>query len=111
MSETTSKNFAVIETGGKQYRVAVGDVITIEKLDGDFKEGDKISFDKVLLLDDGATTTVGAPYIEGAKVQALFEAEGKARKINVLRFRAKSRYTRRYGHRQPFAKVKISSLK
>lgn len=111
MSDTKSNNFAVIETGGKQYKVAVGDVITVEKLEGEYEKGDKIAFEQVLLIDDGASTTIGDPYIKGAKVQALFEEAGKGTKIPVVRFRSKSRYTRRYGHRQPFTRVKITSLK
>lgn len=108
--------FAVIETGGKQYVVSVGDVLTIEKLPRDdkeeYKEGEKIVFDKVLLVDNGKdTTTVGTPYIEGAKVTASFEEAGKGKKINVIKFKSKSRYFKKYGHRQPFNKVKIEALK
>ena len=108
--------FAVILTGGKQYVVSVGDILTIEKLLNDkgeeYKEGDKVVFDKVLLVDNGKdTTTVGTPYIDGAKVTASFEAAGKAKKIDVIRFKSKSRYFKKYGHRQPFNKVKIEALK
>jgi large subunit ribosomal protein L21 len=107
---TKADTFAVIETGGKQYKVTKGQIITIEKLEDTFKEGDKVTFDKVLLTDDGTATAVGVPYITGVKVTAEFQEEGKAKKLRVLRFRSKSRYTRRYGHRQPYAKVKIISL-
>ena len=104
--------FAVIETGGKQYTVSVGDILTIEKLPQEYKEGDKIVFDKVLLVDNGKdTTTIGTPYIDGAKVTASFEEEGKGKKINVIRFKSKSRYFKKYGHRQPYNKVKIEALK
>lgn len=104
--------FAVILTGGKQYVVSVGDVLTIEKLPEDHKEGDKIVFDKVLLVDNGKdATTIGTPYIDGAKVTAKFEEAGKGKKINVIRFKSKSRYFKKYGHRQPFNKVKIEALK
>lgn len=114
MSETTSQTtqpFAVIQTGGKQYKVAVGDVITIEKLADDMQDGDKVIFSEVSLLDDGKTTTLGAPFIEGGKVQGVLEEQGKGKKLSILRFRSKSNWHRRLGHRQPYMKVKITSLK
>ncbi len=114
VSKTTPKTeeFAVIKTGGKQYVVYVGDELTIEKLDGEFKEGDKVTFDKILLVDNGKdTTTIGTPYIDGAKVTAIFQETGKGKKINVIRFKSKSRYFKKYGHRQPFTKVKIEAIK
>lgn len=104
-------NFAVIETGGKQYRVSKGDSITIEKLPGERKEKAKISFDKVLLIDDGKKTEVGAPYVKGAKVTGELEKEGKGKKIHVIRYKAKSRYFKKKGHRQPFMRIKITDLK
>jgi large subunit ribosomal protein L21 len=103
--------FAVILTGGKQYQVKVGDVLKVEKIKGDFKKGDKIVFDKVLLVDNGEDTTIGTPYIAGAKVEAAFEEEGKNKKIEVVKYKAKSRYLKRRGHRQPYFKVKIQSIK
>ena len=105
------KDFAVIQTGGKQYKVSVGDVLKIEKMPGEFKAGDTISFDKVLLVDNGKDTTIGTPYITGAKVNAEIVGIGRARKILVVKYKQKSRYLRRNGHRQPFFKVKISSIK
>ena len=69
--------FAVIHTGGKQYKVAVGDVVSIEKLPGEFTFGDKIVFDTVVLLDNGKDTKIGAPYVSGAKVEALFQETAK----------------------------------
>ena len=104
-------NFAVIETGGKQYKVSEGDVVTIEKLPGEPKEGSKITFDKVLLTDDGKDTTVGTPYIKGAKVTGIFQEEGRNKKIDVIRFKSKSRYFKKKGHKQPHMKIKIDSLK
>lgn len=104
------KEFAVIQTGGKQYRVSVGDSVQIEKLSGEYKEGDTITFDKVLLVDNGSDTTIGTPYIDGAKVQATLESIGRAKKILVVKYKPKSRYYKRNGHRQPFFKVKITSL-
>lgn len=103
--------FAVIETGGKQYKVFAGTDLTIEKLPGDHKEGDTVVFDKVLLFDDGKKTILGNPYIKDAKVEATFEKEGKHRKLIVIKYRAKSRYFKKRGHRQPFSKVKIASVK
>jgi large subunit ribosomal protein L21 len=103
--------FAVIETGGKQYLVTEGDMVSIEKLPGEFNEGDALSFDSVLLIGKDGKTTLGMPYISGAKVEAELIEQGKGKKIKVLRFRAKSRYTRRYGHRQPFMKIKVTAIK
>ena len=103
--------FAVIQTGGKQYKVSKGSLVSIEKIKGEYQKGDKISFDKVLLVDDGQNTTIGAPYIEGAKVNAEIVEIGRARKILVVKYKQKSRYLKRNGHRQPFFKVKIISIK
>ena len=109
--KTEVTEFAVIFTGGKQYKVTVGDVLKIEKLDGDFTLGDKIIFDKVLLVDNGVDTTIGTPYITGAKVEALFQKLGKKKTIEVVKYKQKSRYLKRNGHRQPFTEVKISAIK
>lgn len=99
---------AVIETGGKQYVVSDGIVLDIEKIAAD-KNG-KIIFDKVLLLDDGKDTKVGTPHISGAKVSAELIKEGKDKKVTVIRYRQKSRYFKKKGHRQAFSKVKITAL-
>jgi len=106
-----SSEFAIILTGGKQYQVKVGDILKIEKMPGEFKAGDKITFDKVLLVDNGSDTTIGMPYITGAKVVATFEEEGRDKKIEVVKYKAKSRYFKLRGHRQPHFKVKIESIK
>ena len=106
--------FAVIQTGGKQYKVSKGSLISVEKIKKDkgrYAQGDKISFDKVLLVDDGQDTTIGTPYITGAKVEAEIVEIGRAKKILVVKYKQKSRYLRRNGHRQPFFKVKITSIK
>ena len=103
--------FAVIQTGGKQYKVAEGRSFSIEKIKGDHKEGDKISFDKVLLVDDGKSTTVGTPYLAKTKVDAEIVEIGRSRKVLVVKYKQKSRYLRRNGHRQPFFKVKITGIK
>ena len=103
--------FAVIQTGGKQYKVSKDDLLSVEKIKGEYKVGDKISFDKVLLVDDGKNTTIGTPYIKGAEVEAEIKEIGRARKILVVKYKQKSRYLRRHGHRQPFFKVKILDIK
>ncbi len=103
--------FAVIQTGGKQYKVSEGTVLSIEKIKGEFKVGDKLSFDQVLLVANDKDTTIGTPYIDGAKVAAEIVEIGRARKILVVKYKQKSRYLRRNGHRQPFFKVKITSIK
>lgn len=103
--------FAVIHTGGKQYMVSVGDALKVEKLKGEFKAGDKVIFDKVMLVDNGKDTTIGTPYIDGAKVEAIFEKAGRAQKVMVIRYKQKSRYFKKNGHRQPYSQVKISAIK
>ena len=99
---------AVIETGGKQYVVTKDSVLDIEKVTG-AKDG-KISFDKVLLTDDGSEMKVGAPYMDGVTVSGEVLKEGRAKKVTVIRYRQKSRYFKKRGHRQPFTKVRITSL-
>ena len=84
-------NYAVITTGGKQYKVAVGDVLKIEKLPGEFKTGDKIVFDQVLLVDDGTKTEVGAPYLAGKAVTSEFARAGRNKTIDVIKYKQKSR--------------------
>jgi len=103
--------FAVIQTGGKQYKVSKGTTVSIEKIKGEYKKGDKISFDKVLLVDNGKDTTIGAPYIDGAQVDAEILEIGRARKVLVMKYKQKSRYLKRNGHRQPFFKVKVTNIK
>lgn len=102
--------FAIIATGGKQYPVAVGDVIRVENL-GDLKAGDKVVFDQVLLVDNGKDTTIGTPVIDGAKVEAIFQKAGRAKKILVVKYKAKSKYYKKNGHRQGYSEVKISAIK
>ncbi len=103
--------FAVIKTGGKQYKVSVGDVVSIEKIKGDHKVGDSVTFDNVLLVDNGTDTTIGTPYISGAKVVGNLKEIGRGKKIEVVKYKAKSRYFKNRGHRQPFFKVEITGLK
>ena len=99
--------YAIIKTGGKQYNVEEGKVITIEKLD--VSEGDKVTFDEVLLLS-GEMVKIGQPIVEGAKVIAKVLAQGKEKKIRIFKYKAKSNYRRRQGHRQPFTKVQIEKI-
>ena len=112
--KTTKKDsadaFAVIKTGGKQYRVAVGDSVKIEKIKGEFKKGDKIVFDEVLLTDDGKNTVIGAPFIAGAKVEGTIDVIGRLPKVLVIKYKQKSRYMKKNGHRQPYFKVIINSI-
>lgn len=111
MADTATKteDFAVIETGGKQYIVSVGDVLEVELL-GDHKEGDKITFDQVLMSDSGASATIGDPVIKGAKVTATFLGDKKGKKLSIVRYKAKSNFNRRVGHRQQYSTVQIESL-
>ena len=102
--------FAVIQTGGKQYTVSKGDTITIEKLSDTQKEGDKVVFDKVLLWDNGVDTNIGTPYISKAEVKGTIASIGREAKVVVVHYKQKSRYWKKNGHRQPFVKVKIDSL-
>jgi len=102
---------AVIETGGKQYIVTDGTTLKVEKLEG--LEGDKITFDKVLLLSDseGKEVRIGTPYLEGVTLEALLEEQGRSKKIRVVKYKRKVRYKRANGHRQHFSKVKVSEVK
>lgn len=101
---------AIIETGGKQYVVTTDTILDIEKLPSGVKKDGKVIFDKVLLTDDGKDTAVGSPYVSGAKVAGEILAEGRDKKITVIRYRQKSRYFKKKGHRQPFTKVRITAL-
>lgn len=105
-------SFAVIKTGGKQYVVHQGDKLKIEQLSGaeGRTAGDALTFDEVLLTDDGKTTTVGTPTVKGAKVEAKLIEDGRDKKLHVIRFRAKSNYSRKLGHRQPYTLVEITKV-
>ncbi|MBQ7477769.1 MAG: 50S ribosomal protein L21 [Selenomonadaceae bacterium] len=100
--------YAIIKTGGKQYRVAEGDVVMVEKLEA--AEGDAVVFDQVLTVVNDGDVKVGKPLVDGAKVTGKVETQGKARKILVFKYKAKSNYRRRQGHRQPFTKVVIEKI-
>lgn len=100
--------YAVIETGGKQYKVLEGDVIYVEKLE--VEGGDKVNFDKVLYLSNGDQTSFGTPYVAGASVEASVVKNGRGKKIRVFKYKAKKNYRRRQGHRQPYTKLQISKI-
>lgn len=100
--------YAVIETGGKQYRVCEGDIIFVEKLHTE--EGADIVFDRVVMLGREDGVVVGSPTVEGAKVTGKVLKNGKGKKITVLTFRAKKNSKRKMGHRQPYTKVEITSI-
>ena len=102
--------YAIIESCGKQYKVAEGDVVFFEKLDAE--EGKKVKFDNVVLVsgNDGKIE-VGSPYVKGAKVEGKVVSHGKAKKILVYKYKAKKNYRRTQGHRQPYTKVEITSIK
>lgn len=100
--------YAIIETGGKQYRVQEGDSIRIEKLE--LNDGEAVKFDKVLLVSNDSNLTVGKPYVEGASVEATVERQGKAKKVMTFKFKRKKDYRKKQGHRQPFTQVKIEKI-
>jgi large subunit ribosomal protein L21 len=100
--------YAVIATGGKQYRVAEGDVIFVEKLAGEIDES--LVFTDVLTIVQDGDVKVGAPYLDGAKVIAKVLKQGKEKKILVFKYKSKANYRRRQGHRQPYTKVSIEKI-
>ena len=99
---------AVIETGGKQYRIAEGDVIYVEKLNAE--DGEAITFDKVLAVIDEGTNVFGTPVVEGATVSATVVKSGKGKKVRVYKYKAKKGYHKMQGHRQPYTKVEIGKI-
>ena len=101
--------YAIIESCGKQYKVAQGDVVFFEKLDAE--EGKKITFDKVILVSEDGKVQVGNPYVKGVKVEGKVVSHGKAKKIIVFKMKPKKNYRRKQGHRQPYTKVEITSIK
>ena len=102
--------FAVIKTGGKQYKVTSGQELKIEKIKG--KDGDKISFDKVLLIADakGEKVDLGQPYLEGKKIEAEVLEQARAPKVTTIKYKRKTRYRRKIGHKQAYTKVKIGKI-
>lgn len=100
--------FAIIETGGKQYKVAEGDIVFIEKLDAE--EGSSVVFDKVLAVSTDAGFTAGYPCVSGASVTAKVVKNGKNKKIYILKYKSKKNEKKRIGHRQPYTKVQIEKI-
>lgn len=102
--------FAVIETGSKQYLVHEGDTVQVEKLEA--AEGEKITFDKVLLVasDDGSTMNIGEPYLSGKSIEGIVAAQGRTKKVRVVKYKNKTRYKRTAGHRQHVTTVKIGTI-
>ena len=100
--------YAVIQTGGKQYRVQQGDVIFVEKIDSQADEA--VTFDQVLLVGDGEATKIGAPTVVGAKVEGKVLAQVKGKKIVVYKYKAKKNERKKQGHRQPYTKVEITAI-
>ena len=100
--------YAIIQTGGKQYRVSEGDVLSVEKLTA--AEGEEVVFDQVLTVVADGDVKIGKPVLEGAKVTAKVVEHGKGEKILVFKYKAKSNYRKRQGHRQPYTKVEISKI-
>lgn len=100
--------YAVLQTGGKQYRVQEGDVLFVEKLD--VEEGSSVEFDKVLAVSKDGSLVVGKPTVEGAKITAKVVAQGKAKKVIVLKYKPKKDYRKKQGHRQPFTKIQIEKI-
>ena len=100
--------YAIVKTGGKQYKVAEGDVVFMEKLGAEAEE--TVTFDKVLAILDGDKATFGAPVVEGAKVEAKVVKNGKGKKIRIFKYNPKKGYRKRQGHRQPYTKVEIGTI-
>lgn len=101
--------YAIIESCGKQYKVAEGDVVFFEKLNAE--EGKKVTFDNVILVSDNGKLQIGNPYVKGVKVEGKVVSHGKGKKIIVFKMKAKKNYRRKQGHRQPYTKVEITSIK
>ena len=100
--------YAIIETGGKQYRVSEGDVIRVEKLE--IADGETVKFEKVLLVANEGNINVDKPYVDGAVVEAVVENQGKAKKIIIFKYKAKKDYRKKQGHRQPYTQIKIEKI-
>jgi large subunit ribosomal protein L21 len=100
--------YAVIQTGGKQYRVAEGDTLKVEKISAD--EGASVDIDEVLMVADGEDVKVGRPYVEGGKVTAMVKSHGRGKKVKIVKFRRRKQYLKRQGHRQWFTELEITGI-
>ena len=100
--------YAVISTGGKQYRVSKGDTIQIEKLDKD--EGETVHFDKILLISDNGKVSIGKPFLEKSKIEGVVKSQGRDKKISIIKFHRRKHFKKQAGHRQGFTKVEITNI-
>ena len=100
--------YAVISTGGKQYKLAQGDVCRIEKLDAE--EGASIDLDKVLMIADGDNINIGTPFVNGGKVTATIKAHGRAKKVEIMKFRRRKHHQKRTGHRQYYTEIEVTGI-
>ena len=100
--------YAVIATGGKQYRVSEGTVVRIEKLEAE--AGATVEFDKILVVGEGSEVAVGAPYVGAARVTATVQSHGKGDKVRIVKFRRRKHYLRQKGHRQPYTEIKVTGI-
>ena len=100
--------YAVVKTGGKQYKVAQGDILKVEKLEGN--EGDAIELNQVLMIADGDKLTIGTPMVDGGKVTATIKAQARAKKVEIIKFRRRKHYQKRTGHRQYFTELEITGI-
>ncbi|HIP53808.1 MAG TPA: 50S ribosomal protein L21 [Chromatiales bacterium] len=100
--------YAVIQTGGKQYRVSEGDTLRVEKIKAD--EGASVEIDKVLLVADGDDIKVGSPYVEGGKVTATVKAHGRGKKVKIIKFKRRKHHLKRQGHRQWYTELEVTGI-
>ena len=100
--------YAVIKTGGKQYRVSEGSVLRVEKVEA--AAGDTIEFDQVLLVGEGEDIVVGKPFVDGSKVEATVQAQPRSRKIHVTKYKSRKNYKRHHGHRQAFTELRVTGI-
>jgi large subunit ribosomal protein L21 len=100
--------YAVIKTGGKQYRVSEGDTLRVEKLDSD--AGETIEFDQVLAVGEGADLKIGTPFVEGGKVTATVKEQGRAKKVEIIKFRRRKHHMKKMGHRQSYTELEITGI-
>jgi large subunit ribosomal protein L21 len=101
--------YAIVNTGGKQYKVSQGDILRVEKIPGEI--GNPVSFDKVLMFSDGENVNIGQPVLDNVAVKGHIVEQGKAKKIIVFKYKRRKRYRRKRGHRQPYTAIKIDSIK
>ena len=101
--------YAIVEISGKQYKVQEGDIVFVDRLENE-EEGNKVTFDRVLMISDDKKVTIGQDTVKGAKVEASVVGHGKAKKIVVYKYKAKKNYRRTQGHRQPYTKIQIEKI-